>query len=909
MQIAVGELLTLTLPGFTSPSDEGFAVTGTFFSQASWNNETASLILTADQLVVAGTLIDVTVPSVQQIVLPAAGVRTNEAALTINSNAVAGPVLPTSITSTQPVGSFLSSTALAYSPSVAGAVTNISVSFTAKMSFAVGDVLTLVLPGFTGTNASGTNTSGDFIVSVPPGIFGALSWDPVAEEVQIVFASSVPADQDVQFTIVRGAGIALPSDGIRHGTSSNQICTNAVDGPVPCTSFVDSPAVGSFFQVGAIAFAPAKANAPTELSFSFAVQSNFRVGDTFTFTLPGFSRTDGPLTVSMTYLGNPVWMAAKEQLTLTLTAERAPQYVISATLVGLRLPSIGIRENSRIFTLAVDAFEGEISDLPLMSPAPVGAFSAGPALSFTSEVAGTVTGLNVSFAALMDIRDGEMLQLKLPGFGGDTVLDATFAVDPASCVSSVTWNSTRTVDTAVNVTALQNVTQVLNGNNVTVITNVTTLRHYSTQVPLEFPSLTANVSCFIPTSATFTLTIPSSVNITLPDVGVRLNQPSLTFTLDANAGPVPETSIPQIEPVGAFADVGALQFVYPARAGEGVGITFSFTAYMPLQAGDNIVFTLPAFGGNSSGTITTVGSLFGSGAWDVAAYQLSVAVASSIDALTAVDMTILADDAVALPVEGIRVGSTGFFVGTDAVAGPVRAVSIASVQQVGYFSVSTLKFGDAPRAGEIVPMELVFVAGMNMAANDNITLTLRGFGASSFASATKLLSYVNSSGNGSISVSIPFDDDWDAGATVLTLKLRVAVPAGVSVVFQLATDAGMRLPVDGVRYQSTDVLIATDALAGPVPDTPIADVQPVGFFDVARVSFVPARAGSVTDVVITLDAKMDLVPGDRIDFIFGHLTSNVTDLGPHLESSPAGAVVEGSWFGNTSNLSLTIASS
>eukprot|EP00961_Rhodomonas_salina_P131178 1765497-Rhodomonas_salina.1 len=91
-----------------------------------------------------------TIPSTVCFILPFEGIRRDEPTLTIATDAKEGVVLPAPVLDTDPVGSFMGSTELAYSPARAGAETQITLRFRNKMRIRAGQIMRLTLPGFLG---------------------------------------------------------------------------------------------------------------------------------------------------------------------------------------------------------------------------------------------------------------------------------------------------------------------------------------------------------------------------------------------------------------------------------------------------------------------------------------------------------------------------------------------------------------------------------------------------------------------------------------------------------------------------------------------------------------------------------------------------------------------------------------
>jgi hypothetical protein len=177
----------------------------------------AQLVLTVRSNITAGTYTVASFGLEVGIAVPHTGVRLNQASLTISATYVRdGPVLPTLIHSTQPVGSFTDSTTLSYSPGSAGDVSNITVSFRPEMPITAGDTVQVLLENFTG------NSNSDIpIITSPPGILGQVEWNETVQIMSMPFQRNVSMATSITVLVLEGAGVALPKRGCRHDSTGN----------------------------------------------------------------------------------------------------------------------------------------------------------------------------------------------------------------------------------------------------------------------------------------------------------------------------------------------------------------------------------------------------------------------------------------------------------------------------------------------------------------------------------------------------------------------------------------------------------------------------------------------------------------------------------------------------------------
>eukprot|EP00961_Rhodomonas_salina_P197392 2663594-Rhodomonas_salina.1 len=152
MPLARGEQVRITLPGFSKRSGQSSIMQQPWIIEFTQQAGAQVLICTTNATIPAfGPLQHIEVSPSLMFQLPALGTRLNQQSLTISSNAVAGPVLSTSITSSPSVGSFSRTETLAFSSECRAGESSgcvLTIAFTPAMGFVSYDWVTVQLPLF-----------------------------------------------------------------------------------------------------------------------------------------------------------------------------------------------------------------------------------------------------------------------------------------------------------------------------------------------------------------------------------------------------------------------------------------------------------------------------------------------------------------------------------------------------------------------------------------------------------------------------------------------------------------------------------------------------------------------------------------------------------------------------------------
>eukprot|EP00960_Hanusia_phi_P062486 765165-Hanusia_phi.AAC.1 len=221
MDLADGEFLVLTLPGFKLyPPLENVStprnvtcrtecLLGTYSTHCTWLEASNGLKISISECgAYSKGGLNFTFPLEANIVIPSVGIPYNEKSITIETNAVAGPVLPTPVQLVPPIGSFLDSSRLAFDQNAtAGEVSSLVLTFRASMSIFIGELVTLHLPGF--------KQELPVPVVMSSGEFSAASWQSSSESLVLTAGRNITAGTPCNVTVFHDARIQLPVDGVR----------------------------------------------------------------------------------------------------------------------------------------------------------------------------------------------------------------------------------------------------------------------------------------------------------------------------------------------------------------------------------------------------------------------------------------------------------------------------------------------------------------------------------------------------------------------------------------------------------------------------------------------------------------------------------------------------------------------
>jgi len=811
MDILENETLTLTFPDFThkagwntSTCDEDCSLSYDHFRSFRWLAEDEQLILTVRSKVTAGTTLFASFGRDIGIVLPYRGVQQNQATLTIGTDARDGPILPTSIVSTQAVGSFTDSTRLVYSPGRAGKISNITISLRPEMDFMLGETVYLLLENFTaGLLENSTGVLLDVpVITTPPAILGPVSWNESKNILSMSFVSNISRATHITVMILERAGIALPERGIRHDSTGLQIKTDARRGPVPWTVFAHSPPVGTFLNTSALRFGQgAVAGLPCNLSFSAQAVMPFLRGESIVLYLPGFvgSSLSYEVPIAGGILSSARWNATQlapvinssqtslvaPTLSMVLRNETQLEDYLEFILpssFGLRLPVDGVQLNQISLMASTEASLGPIVQTAIFTTQPVGSFLESPTITFEPGRAGEPTNVTISFTPQMPLLVGDTLSFYLPDFQGSTdIIVGNMSV----------YDGNRTVTSVPK--------GLFTAGNWFVAKGV----------------LTLPVASDLAAQENVTIKVGENFNISLPTAGVRLKQTTIQIGADAQLGAVLPIAFTLVQAVGSFTHSTSIDFV-PPKADTPCNIILTFTAEMRIVPGEKLVLGLPGFLGNAFRNF----SLAGDGKFNLVSWSgsethtLSLTVATEIT--PGIEQLVIVPLAagVRVPLNGTRNNDASIKISVDAFYGPVLPTSIVRSPPIGsMLATPKMTFSDVKSDGT-AQIVLSFRPNMEIWAAGTILLILPGF-------------------RGDFSDCLTPDDTsvirvatWNSPQLVLTVARSIISNETVEISF--STNSGLRLPFNGIRKDEHTFTIETNSTFSPLIPVSIASTQAVG---------------------------------------------------------------------------------
>jgi len=226
------------------------------FGSAHFSRAESRLTLYVKAEIPGDSHIDVTIPSSMGIQIPAIGVVQKK--IRLMATAEAGNMeAPGLLVDDVPyIGSFMSSTALSYSPQIAVLLSTITFKFVPQMTISGGEQVVLHLQDFNRDDSP--NDLGNFSISSAPACFQEASWSadsdklvltahPVLCNTSLTRCATCSAFS-VTVTIGQNSGLKLPLLGHPRNDASLIINSNAAAGPVLPVPIVASPAIPAVIE-------------------------------------------------------------------------------------------------------------------------------------------------------------------------------------------------------------------------------------------------------------------------------------------------------------------------------------------------------------------------------------------------------------------------------------------------------------------------------------------------------------------------------------------------------------------------------------------------------------------------------------------------------------------------------------
>jgi len=480
-------------------------------------------------------------------------------------------------------------------------------------------------------------------------------------------------------------------------------------------------------------------------------------------------------------------------LTFTVATDipRQQSVVVQFPMIGgIKLPALGVRVNQTSLLVSVSAKDGNVVSQAITKSEPVGVF-LNATIEYDPPLASAVVKLTISFTPQMRMVVGDKMDLVLPLFlqGGKNAT-ATFLVSssPEGKIRQATWNQAR---------------QVLS---------------------FRFAVDECQES-FIFAQERFVVTVPSSAGLSLPSMGVRLNQQTLTLASnETELGPVFHSSLDRVEAVGSFfaqLDYGTPELHISEY--DPSTITVSFRPQMHLYPTETIKVQLSTFlsAGDVLNSVVSCIPLdaIGLASWNSTSNMLVLTVNQTMVPNTALTIVVPGDFGIRKPVAGLRWNHSQYVnlsVSTEAQDGPVLPIPIPVTNAVGQVygveagvDIPMLDF-DPAYPGATTNLLFTFLPMMPVLSGDTMKIYLPGFvsnqdGVKPVETVTPL--------SASVTVS------WVQATSTLTLTFS-DIEAASQVRVLVPSSAGLQLPAIGIRSEQY-FTFAFEIIEGPVPVIPM----------------------------------------------------------------------------------------
>ena len=715
-EFLVGDSIVVNLPGFTGKS---VFITDqrnpSYVSSVQWVLEPsvmcpygACIVLQVASLVEAGSQICVFVASEYGIVLPVSGVRINDPTLTIETNATLGPVSPTPIAWSRPVGA-LHETALSYSARLPGKQTAITVQIVAYMNLTVGDTVLLRLVGFNCSYQQG--------VDLPLSTFTFAARYQLSGGALVLSMRVLQAQEEgsvILFTVLSSARISLPLNDTRANSDSLTIQVFAVEGNVSETAITKSPAISSSgtLEDFVVSFPnprnPPRAGQTADMLFRFVPTYDLGPGDKVDIYLRGFTGPDvqgWPVSSDPTgVVENVSWSSNFSRVEFAIVGQVEQGEIVSIFLESnerfeILLPSAGIlEENSSFLAFLQPAPVGGLRIPGTFIPITielVGAIQGQPRIEFQPSLAGTASEISLQFSAKMDLNANDVIFVQLPGFNVDSM---------QKHIAFLNCN-------------------ISNGTRMQASMLVSSLVSQST--------LGITLMTHVPALSSVVILLPLSLGIRLPLSGLPQcnysnvdcwNNTCVGFTILSTSGNI-SCKVPLwYTPVATVQRV-LLMFGSPV-AGQSSSLSLSFELSIPLTIGDSVVLNLPEILGPATSTeelvVSTPYGIVYSCDWYLDTKTLIFYVSNHVAIGTLVTLRVPEHLGLEIPVSGINPQISNISLSVNSVNGILSKYIIGEgLQAVGSFSLCKLNISSDISG---VNMILKFSSNMKISAGDSFGL-------------------------------------------------------------------------------------------------------------------------------------------------------------------------------------------
>ena len=451
MKLVNGDIVTVTLPYFNGASfadDQVKTIPGKGYFSASWDALAFKLNLrwVSDP---SGSVLDPpdslhVIEVRDRLSIASDGVGRNDARITIETNALFGPVVATPIVSSPEVIGVVASSSLSFCdsdctfngfewnrvtiPARPAESAEITFTFKFREDIQPGETVVLRLPGFDGPDRAAIplsiqplcrvgaqlladSSDPDALEQHPYGcanndecvhlqyagtaILNRASWSRAAQTLTMT-AGKIAAKEVIHVVVVpEHAQITLPSSGVRANSTAITLercgipCDN---GPIPPTPARAVMAVGALQNLS-LSFEPALPHVATTIEISFTPAMDLEAGDVLKVTLLTIDdsnvATGGALSLAASTgpFNTALWSSPSRTLTLACALSSAAGVQIRFSIpntYGFRLPLDGVVPGSFQNLFSLEAAHGSISKTRIVQVQRVPAVLDSTILSYSS---------------------------------------------------------------------------------------------------------------------------------------------------------------------------------------------------------------------------------------------------------------------------------------------------------------------------------------------------------------------------------------------------------------------------------------------------------------------------------------------------------------------------------------------
>ncbi len=921
MRIGVGESITLTLPYFNGRSFSETAYTeGSTDLVASWVADTFKLTLECQGTALEpGIRTDIVVRS--HLRVASDGVSLNDPALTIESDAVSGPVQPTPIVSSPEVSGVVTTSSLSFCDGECtfngfewlcttkrarpGHSAEIVLALELAIDIRAGETVVLSLPGFRGpvsgrtipvsgqplcelgpSTATSTWTLGNpplmanirYLEQHPYGctsnpacqalsyigssLLSSASWSDTTQQLTLTAAGILSGGETHIATIPMHAGIILPDTGIRETDTDFRFESGLIED----NRRIPEIPPQLLFSVGAIrnaglSFTPSLPGRPADVEFSFNTIYSLLVGDILNLTLHDFdfdALSAGAFSISSA----PVAFSA------VAICYDAP--------CGSKILSLTCTQEVPSGTPVQIVFDRSLGVmLPLEGVAP----TAGKYLYSLQATHGWIPNSNfVHIQPVPAVFDSTKLSYTGTTGNGFSEVHFTYTARRPLAIDDVISIHLRQFSgessdalSAVSAYAYQSADSSWQPLS-------SLVKRYTWQPAHE--SLQIVLGAAVVVDQTIQIRFQELAKIALPVFGMIANSTELTiratFVDGTSMLEIPVDVSPQVLAVleDAFLDFG------PVRANASSILILRVVPRFDLARGDTISVTLPEFHFTASSPSVSSAIDF-SADFDQATWAgniITFTVSRTITNGTEARVSLTEEAGIFMALVGVGVASRLTIAGTVqsmGAPGQFYPTAIPQVQRVGALrGTARLVFGGTdpgvtqPTAGAVTSVDLYFSAYMDLFPGDTVTLHLQGFGGVSTGREDIISEPLNAVRRAS----------WHPSSESLVFTVGSVTPISASTMIRATfpTDI-LTVPTDGlaacIDVSSTHCPVhisvnATQANILEAPQTWVTEYAPIGKLGFSSLRFTPARPGVLVDIDFTFRLLRPLRVGDTVTTSF-----------------------------------------